>query len=90
LLYAKTSLQIKHCESTATKVNMQGQEPMQYTQSEAEGSFDRSQQKPSMMQQTQLPQLRTPNYNQQQQIRSCETTATKTYAEPEAHAVYTI
>jgi len=58
---------------------MQGQELMQYTQSEAEGSFDHSHQKPSMMQQTQLPQLRTPKYNQQQQMRSCETTATKTY-----------
>ena len=76
-------------ESTATKVNMQGQEPMQYTQPEAEGSFDHAYQTPSMMQQTQLPQLRTPNYNQQQQIRSCETTATKTYMQSQEPMQYT-
>ena len=49
---------------------MQGQEPMLYTQPEAEGSFDHSHQKPSATQQTQPSQQRTPNHNQKQQVRS--------------------
>jgi len=58
---------------------MQGREPMQYTQPEEEGSFGYSHQKPSVTQQTQHPQQRTPNYNQKQQIRSCESSATMAY-----------
>ena len=52
---------------------------MQYTQPEAEGSFDHTHQNPNVMQQTQLPQQRTPNYNQKQQISSCESSATMAY-----------
>ena len=53
--------QIRSYESSATVAYMQGQEPMQYIQPEAEESFDHSHKKPSVMQQTQLPQQRTPN-----------------------------
>jgi len=68
---------------------MQGQEPMQYTQLEAEGSFDHSHQTPSMMQQTQLPQLRTPNYNQQQQVHFlAQYTVNSDHAQPMEHQKY--
>jgi len=68
---------------------MQGQEPMQYTQPEMEGSFDHSHQKPSVTQETQLPQQRTPNYNQRQQIRSCESSATVAYMQDQEPMQYT-
>jgi len=67
----------------------QGRKPMQYTQPEAEGSFDHSHQKPGVMQQTQLPQQRTPNYNQNQQIRSCESSATMAYMQSQEPMQYT-
>ena len=68
---------------------MQGREPMQYTQPEAEGSFDHSHQKPSVTQQTRLPKQRTPNYNQNQQIRSCESSATMAYMQGQEPMQYT-
>ena len=69
---------------------MQGREPMRYTQPEAEGSFDHSHQKPSVMQQTQLPQQRTPNHNQKQQVRSItQYTVNSDNAQPMEHQQYT-
>jgi len=69
---------------------MQRQEPMQHTRPEAEGSFDHSHQKPSVMQQTQPPQPRTPNHNQKQQVRSLpQYTVSSDHAQPMEHQQYT-
>jgi hypothetical protein len=70
--------------------NMQGQVPMQYTQPEAAGSFDHSHQKLSATQETQHPQLRTPNYNQKQQVHFLtQYTVHSDHAQPMEHQQYT-
>jgi hypothetical protein len=48
--------------------DMHGQVPLQYTQPEAAGSFDQSYQKSIATPQALHTQLRTPNYNQKQQV----------------------
>jgi len=82
--------QIRSCETTATMAYMQSQEPMQYTQPEADGSSDHPHQKPSVMQQTQPPQQRTPNHNQKQQVHSLtQYTVNSDHAQPMEHQQYT-
>ena len=69
---------------------MQGQEPVQYAQSEAEESFDHPQQTPSVTQQTQHRQLRTHHFNQKQQVCSLtQYTVNSDHAQPMEHQQYT-
>ena len=69
---------------------MQGQEPVQYTQPEAEGSFDHPHQTPNVTQQTQQLQQRTHHFNQKQQVCSLtQYTVNSDHAQPTEHQQYT-